>query len=113
MSKNILKEQVKELEKLLQLKDRRIKELEDMISNSIMFPKTQNGSISVPSQWTICEHEYPSPWMGTVPPHCTKCGRQAVSFFTITSANNNDSTSGYIKIDRSGYTTVDGTARGK
>lgn len=25
----------------------------------------------------ICQHEYPSPWMATIPPSCIKCGKSA------------------------------------
>jgi hypothetical protein len=25
----------------------------------------------------MCQHEYPSPWLGTMPPNCLKCGQPA------------------------------------
>jgi hypothetical protein len=30
----------------------------------------------------MCQHEYPNPWMGVVPPNCTKCGQKAISYVT-------------------------------
>ncbi len=39
--------------------------------------------------WTysICQHEYPQPWNGIVPPNCTKCGMAAAtSYFTCTTS---------------------------
>lgn len=24
----------------------------------------------------LCDHSYPNPWFGTIPPACLKCGRQ-------------------------------------
>lgn len=45
-----------------------------------------NQPISVPSVWlnvpNTCQHEYSSPWNGTVPPNCKKCGEPA--YFTYT-----------------------------
>lgn len=26
---------------------------------------------------TVCNHEYPSPWYGVIPPACKKCGQYA------------------------------------
>jgi hypothetical protein len=31
-----------------------------------------------------CQHEYPNPWMSIMPPHCTKCGQQALHYTTTT-----------------------------
>ncbi len=31
-----------------------------------------------------CEHQYPNPWFGTVPPACIKCGQQAFPNFIVT-----------------------------
>lgn len=31
----------------------------------------------------VCQHEYPQPWFGTVPPNCKKCG-QNMSVPTVT-----------------------------
>ena len=36
--------------------------------------------VSVPSVWSktitgTCDHEYPNPWFGVVPPSCKKCGQ--------------------------------------
>lgn len=71
----ILKEQIKELEKLVELKERRIQELQSIIDNNILFPK--NPHITLPLNFSVCEHVYPSPWFGTVPPSCMKCGQQS------------------------------------
>lgn len=39
-----------------------------------------------------CTHEYPNPWMGTVPPSCKKCGASEAFFIgqhtTILCSNN-------------------------
>ena len=35
-------------------------------------------------------HNYPSPWMATVPPSCTKCGKQAVNHTLVTCTNNSE-----------------------
>jgi hypothetical protein len=86
---SILKAQVKELEKLLELKDKRIKELEKTINENVLFPRIGTGSsgtITVPSQWTICDHVYPTPWLGTVPPACLKCGQPAPYTVTLTNS---------------------------
>jgi hypothetical protein len=35
-----------------------------------------------------CQHEYPFPWFGTVPPSCKKCGQgQQYPYYTITCTN--------------------------
>jgi len=43
--------------------------------------------VSIPSVWTTpvqqCQHEYPSPWLGTVPPPCKKCGQVGLGY-TVT-----------------------------
>jgi hypothetical protein len=31
-----------------------------------------------------CQHEYPFPWFGTVPPACRKCGQSQSPYYTIT-----------------------------
>ena len=36
------------------------------------------------SQIDLCQHEYPGVWGGTVPPHCSKCGRQAEDLIKVT-----------------------------
>jgi hypothetical protein len=38
-------------------------------------------TVNYPNVWT-CQHEYPSPWFGTVPPACTKCGQAALTFLS-------------------------------
>lgn len=35
---------------------------------------------------SACEHEYPNPWMATIPPNCKKCGKQAAFFTTHSQA---------------------------
>lgn len=45
----------------------------------------QQPTISQPYILTnICEHEYPNPWFGTIPPSCKKCGQISLPY-TITS----------------------------
>lgn len=38
-----------------------------------------------------CQHEYPNPWMSTLPPACKKCGLAASNWFAITSSAGNGS----------------------
>lgn len=73
----ILKEQVKELSRLLELKDKRIQELEFLVS--------QNKTITIFNTPNIigCSHDYPSPWLSTTPPTCKKCGLQATNYITL------------------------------
>ncbi len=87
----ILQEQVKELEKLIKLKDESIKELERIVLNKTLQEsvKPMPNIVTIPSVWmpqqSMCDHEYPSPWFGTLPPACNKCGQfQGV---TITYSN--------------------------
>lgn len=35
---------------------------------------------------SVCQHDYPTPWMGIVPPNCRKCGFQA-PHYTVTCLN--------------------------
>lgn len=70
----ILREQIKELNELIKLKNQRIAELEAV-------PKIN----LTPYITNICNHEYPSVWFGTVPPSCLKCGK---SEYTYTSCDN-------------------------
>lgn len=70
-----LRDQVRELEKLVKLKDKRINELEQRALETprkdVFIPFTISNS--------PCEHTYPTPWNGTVPPSCTKCGQTAAA----------------------------------
>jgi len=50
-----------------------------------------NVPISIPSVFgpvDICQHDFPSPWHGTIPPSCMKCGQQAYGSWTITTVSN-------------------------
>lgn len=47
----------------------------------------------IPYYTILCEHEYPSPWLATVPPPCNKCGLIAEGLGTT-------------------YTTIAGTSSG-
>lgn len=81
MSKKLegaLRRQIKELEKLVELKDRRIAELEKLtipVSTPISVPFVQPTQIQ--PFIVTCQHEYPSPWFGITPPSCKKCGQPA------------------------------------
>lgn len=33
-----------------------------------------------------CQHEYPTPWLGTTPPPCSKCGQLALLYSPTCSA---------------------------
>lgn len=74
----ILRQQIAELKNLLALKDQRIRELEAQQRPSITWPYQP---INVPFiAQDLCTdggmHFYPSPWLGTIPPACQKCGKQ-------------------------------------
>jgi hypothetical protein len=46
--------------------------------------------------------EYPNPWMGIIPPHCKKCGKQATNWLTITNGTGDTlvgSTNGNVSIN--------------
>lgn len=81
----LLKEQIEELENIIALKDRRIRELERMLdpappaSDTVYIP-TVFGPVQE------CQHEYPLPWHGITPPPCKKCGKLA-EVYTITCTN--------------------------
>lgn len=86
-----LKQVVAEQKKLLDLKDKRIAELERLLQIKEQSVIT-NVPNMCPSQWipNPCQHEYPEPWNGTCPPSCKKCGQPAsipasifVPYFTI------------------------------
>lgn len=110
--KNYLVEQIAELEKLLGLKDKRIAALEQLLNDRVtrleaavaakpefvpqlppavspMIPlQPFPGTITIPSVWPIqCTHDYPSPWNGTMPPACKKCGQAAGQYYTVTCQN--------------------------
>ena len=55
--------------------------IEDLKTNSV-----SNVNVVPFIKTEICQHEYPMPWYGTVPPNCKKCGQQAPQF-TITCSN--------------------------
>lgn len=76
-----LKEKVELLQKIIDAQSQLIQEMRK--NNPLPV-------VSIPSVWQVpCQHEYPFPWFGTVPPACKKCG-QVGQGYTITS------TSGYI-----------------
>lgn len=71
-----LKEQVELLKKMIDVQAQLIQEMR----KTVPLPM-----VSIPSVWTPnpCQHEYPNPWFGTVPPPCKKCGLVAPSY-TVT-----------------------------
>lgn len=74
---DILREQVYEMEKLLDIKNRRISELEN--NNSII-----GTTPYIYPTVDLCQHHYPNPWYGTVPPNCLRCGKQSSNWITGT-----------------------------
>ena len=81
-------EQITILKKLVEAQETLIAELRKQIPTQ---------TVSIPSIWPLhpqyappwqqsCQHEYPNPWMATVPPTCKKCGISAPSY-TITSTD--------------------------
>lgn len=69
-----LKRQITELEEIIKLKDRRISELEKLR----IQPQSEPYTITYSPPQTIpleCQHEYPNPWYGIIPPPCKKCGK--------------------------------------
>lgn len=103
----LLERQVEALEKLLQLKQAIIDELEgkvDKLQQQLNPPSwtinTPNFQpfISTPSypSWQCTDgnpHQYPQVWNSVLPPHCSKCGAQAAGN-TVWSG----STSGHITV---------------
>jgi hypothetical protein len=84
----------KELLQLIQDLQKRVTQLEKSLSETHqvsdqlrpvgpgIFPEP---TIFIPSVWEYdpCVHEYPNPWMATIPPSCKKCGKQAPTW-TVT-----------------------------
>ena len=70
-------EQIKELQE-------KVKQLEgelDIAKHTILYRQLDYKVME-------CDHVYPNPWMATIPPSCTKCGRQAPHYgptWTVTS----------------------------
>jgi hypothetical protein len=93
-NEEILEKQVEALEKLLQLKQAIVEELEAKVSRleieRINFPPLR-PHINLPSCWPAdpctdgLHHEYPFPWHSTTPAPCKKCGKQSTPNFTVTS----------------------------
>lgn len=70
-----LKEQVELLKKIVDIQSQLIQEMRKTDPLPV---------ISIPSVWQApCQHEYPSPWHGIIPPACKKCGQLGPSY-TIT-----------------------------
>lgn len=55
-TEEILREQIKELEKLLELKNKRLQELEKQAAPTIKFNSPINS-------YSYCNHEFPTPWL--------------------------------------------------
>lgn len=63
----------------------RIVELEQSKPFTITLPTVPPTEVFIPSVFTpVCDHEYPNPWHGTIPPRCKKCGEPALAPYTIT-----------------------------
>lgn len=81
-------------DKYIELLEKHIKTLEEKIISletpTVIIPAGQKLE-TYPYQLPLtCDHEYPNPWMGIIPPHCKKCGKQGINW-NITS-NIGDST---------------------
>jgi hypothetical protein len=76
-----LKEKIELLQKIIDTQAQLISEMR----KTVPLP-----FVSIPSVWQVpCQHEYPFPWFGTVPPACKKCG-QIGQTYTITSTTSSD-----------------------
>src|ERR1035437_4036914 len=88
-NEEILNQQVEALERLLQLKqaiiderDKKINSLEMSRSNSVPFFGGGSPITIQSTPYDYCPvgpnyaHNYPTTWSGTMPPSCTKCGKQ-------------------------------------
>lgn len=85
----ILQEQLDAMEKLLQLKQAIIDELEEKVRKLSTPPYTTiggGGTVFAPHVYTPqtpCDlgvHDYPTPWYGVIPPTCKVCGKSAGNF---------------------------------
>lgn len=86
MTKKKLNKEVKFLRKLVQDQSEQIILLMKQLPN-------YTQTITIPSVFTSpCQHEYPNPWMATVPPNCKKCGQQADIYSVTYATGNVDST---------------------
>lgn len=85
-----LNRQIGELENLCRLKDRRISELEKRVSELEGKSNTSTWSFRGWSSEDACKHEFPNPWMGIIPPSCSKCGQQAQYLEATSSGDKSD-----------------------
>jgi hypothetical protein len=79
----------KELLEMIRQLEKRVDELERKNTNTQFIPPMPQ--VFIPSVWEIdpCVHEYPNPWMATIPPSCKKCGKQAPTWTVTCSTSNN------------------------
>ena len=92
-NEEILEKQVQALEKLLQLKQAIVEELEAKVCRlEIERINSPLPQVNIPSCWPAdpCPvdglyHEYPFPWHSITPAPCKKCGKQSAPNFTVTS----------------------------
>ena len=64
-----------ELPETLERLEAKIDEKQD--KQQFQYVPTTSDTITI--KW--CDHEYPNPWFGTVPPSCKKCGQTAIQLF--------------------------------
>lgn len=91
----ILKQQILALEKLIEIKNQTISELEKSKKEVYIDRGYTPGLPWTTGIHTGCVdghilHDYPSPWMATIPPNCKRCGKQA-SNWAITLCTNGTS----------------------
>lgn len=84
----------KELLQLIRKLEQRVDQLEKSLAESRRVSDQLlpiGPTVFIPSVWEIdpCVHEYPSPWLATVPPSCKKCGKQAAPNWAITCSTSN------------------------
>lgn len=90
MNKEKLRRRVKELEREVESLTLDVGQLRAMVLLwGLPAASTSIPPINIPSHWTPSrcldgEHNFPSPWLGIVPPSCTKCGWSSGEFSTIT-----------------------------
>lgn len=108
-NEQLLEKQIEMLEKLLQLKEAVIEELENKIARIQSIGNTPYIT-NIPSVWTtykvplnqdMCTdgtpHAIPSPWLSVTAPYCTKCGATVSTGSTVTvTANNNQPTTNIV-----------------
>ena len=88
MNKEELENKIADQEEIIRLQKDKINELELKLFNQPYVPDYPRPEPYSPLPYVVDSgacvdgglHEYPSPWFGTIPPHCTKCHKQAPNY---------------------------------